>query len=389
MPSDNVKGLLCDVEAEPLARYRQGGYHPVRLGDLFKNGRYRVIHKLGFGGYSTVWAARDEIANRNVALKIETSETFSTSRELEILQICSRSQNEPGSEYISKLLDAFRHDGPNGSHHCLILDILGSNVPAVLDEKFEGASLPREVATAVIKEVLCGLSYLHKQELAHGDIHTGNICFSAPSLAAATEGELLRILGSARIGEVYGQLEQSHTQGIPEYLVWPSHVPVTDVSTRTPIKIIDFGQSFTKSTKPRTLKTPLVLRPPEVLLDDDWDRHVDLWAAGCTIFELITGQPPFDSIMATNETLLQQMIESIGELPPMWQDKVPHDHSQKDTSTLQEWLEELVFDVDHPPEFRQEEVKEIGSLIGQLMRFNPSERISAGEAYRIWNSHFP
>ncbi|KAL9074406.1 MAG: hypothetical protein Q9157_004409 [Trypethelium eluteriae] len=370
MPSDNVKGLLCDVEAEPLARYRQGGYHPVRLGDLFKNGRYRVIHKLGFGGYSTVWAARDEIANRNVALKIETSETFSTSRELEILQICSRSQNEPGSEYISKLLDAFRHDGPNGSHHCLILDILGSNVPAVLDEKFEGASLPREVATAVIKEVLCGLSYLHKQELAHG--------------AAATEGELLRILGSARIGEVYGQLEQSHTQGIPEYLVWPSHVPVTDVSTRTPIKIIDFGQSFTKSTKPRTLKTPLVLRPPEVLLDDDWDRHVDLWAAGCT-----------------------QMIESIGELPPMWQDKVPHDRqiqqscfqveyvltipadSQKDTSTLQEWLEELVFDVDHPPEFRQEEVKEIGSLIGQLMRFNPSERISAGEAYRIWNSHFP
>ena len=50
------------VEAEPMARYRYGGYHPVHLGDLLKNGRYKIIHKLGYGGYggySTVWLARD------------------------------------------------------------------------------------------------------------------------------------------------------------------------------------------------------------------------------------------------------------------------------------------------------------------------------------------
>ena len=38
--------------------YRPGGYHPVHLGDLYHQ-RYRVIHKLGFGSYSTVWLARD------------------------------------------------------------------------------------------------------------------------------------------------------------------------------------------------------------------------------------------------------------------------------------------------------------------------------------------
>ena len=41
--------LYCEVDAEPLERYRKGGYHPTRLGDIFKDGRYQVIHKTGLG----------------------------------------------------------------------------------------------------------------------------------------------------------------------------------------------------------------------------------------------------------------------------------------------------------------------------------------------------
>jgi non-specific serine/threonine protein kinase len=39
--------------------YRPDGYHPVHLGDLFNNGQYKIIRKLGEGSYSTVWLARD------------------------------------------------------------------------------------------------------------------------------------------------------------------------------------------------------------------------------------------------------------------------------------------------------------------------------------------
>jgi len=50
----------CDVDAEPMHRYRPGGYHPVALGDSLSDGRYKVLHKLGWGSYSTTWAAKDQ-----------------------------------------------------------------------------------------------------------------------------------------------------------------------------------------------------------------------------------------------------------------------------------------------------------------------------------------
>lgn len=46
-------------EGEPLYEYEAGGFHPVCIGDTFKDGRYRIRHKLGYGGSATVWLARD------------------------------------------------------------------------------------------------------------------------------------------------------------------------------------------------------------------------------------------------------------------------------------------------------------------------------------------
>lgn len=44
---------------ESLSKYQPGGYHPVNLGDTFENDRYKIYHKLGWGGFSTVWLAKD------------------------------------------------------------------------------------------------------------------------------------------------------------------------------------------------------------------------------------------------------------------------------------------------------------------------------------------
>lgn len=46
--------------AESVHRYGPGGFHPVRLGDIYKSATsgYRVLQKLGCGSFSTVWLAK-------------------------------------------------------------------------------------------------------------------------------------------------------------------------------------------------------------------------------------------------------------------------------------------------------------------------------------------
>lgn len=38
--------------------YQPGGFHPVYIGDVYHD-RYKILSKIGYGVYSTVWLARD------------------------------------------------------------------------------------------------------------------------------------------------------------------------------------------------------------------------------------------------------------------------------------------------------------------------------------------
>lgn len=62
--TSTVSGSLCPdgsreegEEEEGLAVYRPGAFHPVRLGEVYGE-KYRVLRKLGYGQYSTVWLVK-------------------------------------------------------------------------------------------------------------------------------------------------------------------------------------------------------------------------------------------------------------------------------------------------------------------------------------------
>ena len=67
-----------------------------------------------------------------------------------------------------RMLDHFQLDGPNGTHNCLVLELLGPSVPDVLDARFRGERLPAKLAKTIAKQTLLGLDYLHQQKIGHG-----------------------------------------------------------------------------------------------------------------------------------------------------------------------------------------------------------------------------
>ena len=46
------------MDTEDLQRYHAGGIHPVHLGEVY-NDLYEIVYKISYGGFGTVWLARD------------------------------------------------------------------------------------------------------------------------------------------------------------------------------------------------------------------------------------------------------------------------------------------------------------------------------------------
>jgi serine/threonine protein kinase len=70
-------------------QYCKGGYHPVQVGEEYKDGKYTVVRKLGWGHFSTVWLSRDNTAGKHVALKVVRSAAHYTETALDEIKLLS------------------------------------------------------------------------------------------------------------------------------------------------------------------------------------------------------------------------------------------------------------------------------------------------------------
>ncbi|EHK97691.1 putative protein kinase dsk1 [Glarea lozoyensis 74030] len=78
----------CELRSsqEPLSKYQKGGFHPLCLGETLRDERYTVKHKLGWGGFSTVWLAWDNHI-RNIAYTLPQVPTFNLMDHLDQPQV--------------------------------------------------------------------------------------------------------------------------------------------------------------------------------------------------------------------------------------------------------------------------------------------------------------
>ncbi|KAM9443875.1 SRSF protein kinase 1b isoform 5-T5 [Clarias gariepinus] len=167
-----------DEEQEDPNDYCKGGYHHVKIGDLF-NGRYHVIRKLGWGHFSTVWLAWDIQGKRFVAMKVVKSAEHYTETALDEIKLLravrTSDPNDPSGEKVVQLLDDFKVSGVNGTHVCMVFEVLGHHLLKwIIKSNYQGLPLP--CVKSIIRQVLQGLDYLHtKCKIIHTDIKPENI----------------------------------------------------------------------------------------------------------------------------------------------------------------------------------------------------------------------
>lgn len=180
-----------DEEQEDSSDYCKGGYHPVKIGDLFLN-RYHVTRKLGWGHFSTVWLCWDlqvrylDTINQSsftptintgrfdtmlqdkrfVALKIVKSASHFTETALDEIKLLKDVRDtdptDPKRNKTVQLLNDFKISGINGLHVCMVFEVLGHNLlKLIIKSNYRG--IPRNNVKRVIRQVLEGLDYLHNK----------------------------------------------------------------------------------------------------------------------------------------------------------------------------------------------------------------------------------
>ena len=161
---------FSDDDDEGKDGYKKGGYHPVKLGEIYNNDVV-VVRKLGWGHFSTVWCAWDRKRSRQVALKVQKSASHYTEAAMDEIEFLHKaaSIDHPGSHQVVRLWDSFKHEGPHGKHVCMVFEPMGPNLLALI-KHYHYRGIPMEIVRTITRQVLEGLDFLHTQ---CSIIHTG------------------------------------------------------------------------------------------------------------------------------------------------------------------------------------------------------------------------
>lgn len=251
---------------------------------LLANGRYELGELIGRGGMAEVRVAVDKRLGRTVAVKIMRSdlandEIFLSRFRREAHAIAQMNNPNIVNIYDSGEESVIAENGLEERLPYLVMEyIKGKTLRDIL--KMNGALSQRD-AEQVMLGVLNALEYSHRMGIIHRDIKPGNIMISE--------------------------------QGM--------------------VKVMDFGiaraldDSATTMTQSQGVVGTAQYLSPEQARGEQVDMRSDLYSAGCVLYEMLTGRPPFigDSAVAIAYQHVSEVATPLSTLvpgmPAMW-DKI-------------------------------------------------------------------
>ncbi|MEX2984545.1 serine/threonine-protein kinase [Streptomyces sp. C36] len=172
-------------------------------------GRYRLISRLGHGGMGTVWKARDEVVDRDVAVKesrVPDGVPESMRQNVHLrMQREARAAARIDHPSVVTVHDVVVEDG----RPWIVMELVRGN--SLADRLAEGTLDPREAARVGLA-VLGALSAAHQAGVLHRDVKPDNV------LLGRDERVVLTDFGIAQIEGEQGLTETGAFVGSPEYV---------------------------------------------------------------------------------------------------------------------------------------------------------------------------
>jgi serine/threonine-protein kinase PRP4 len=241
------------------------GYYKLISNELMNNGRYRVVRALGRGVFANVAQAEDRSAETEdpsrqlVAIKmIRRNELMRKASQKEMDFVKKVNEADPqDKKHIIRLLGSFDHKG----HLCIVFEQMSKNLRDLLKEETNGHGLTLPAVRIYAKQMFSALQHLQNCQVIHLDLKPDNVLVSADKKTVK-----LADFGTA--------------------------VDRRDIIERTVYLVSRF------------------YRAPEIILGMEISYPVDMWAVGCTVYELWTGKILFTG--RSNNQMVKTFMECLG-----------------------------------------------------------------------------
>ncbi|WP_443594998.1 Stk1 family PASTA domain-containing Ser/Thr kinase [Agathobacter sp.] len=260
----------------------------------FLSDRYEILSKVGAGGMSDVYKAKDHILSRFVAIKVLKQE-FSEDSSF-VTKFRAEAQSAAGLEHPN-IVNIYDVGSENGLYYIVMEYVEGITLKTYIEKK---GQLSFKESASIAIQVARGIEAAHNKNIIHRDIKPQNIIIS-------TDGK---------------------------------------------VKVTDFG--IAKATSSNTISSDVMgsvhYASPEQARNGFVDGRSDIYSLGIVMFEMVTGRVPFDGD-TTVAVALQHLQEEIAKPSiyapdlPISFEKIILKCTQKTPDRRYQTIEELLTDI--------------------------------------------